>query len=116
MGGVDAYRTVSITGQLLSVYAAHMLLMRHYNDEEDQYRRSQDSGGGKGDGKGEGPPVLEDLQRQLTELSEELTKVRAGGGPGKGRPRSPARNQRGGRGGGQKGGFLKKKKKKKKKK
>jgi len=95
--GMDAYRTVSITGQLLSVYAAHMLLMRHYNDEEDQYRRSQDSGG-KGDGKGEGPPVLEDLQRQLTELSEELTRVRSSAGSGKGRPRSsPTRNQRGGR-------------------
>jgi len=94
--GMDAYRTVSITGPLLAVYAAHMLLMRHYNDEEDQYRRSQDAGG-KGDGKGEKAPVLEDLQRQLTELSEELTRVRAGSGSGKGRPRSPVRNQRGGR-------------------
>jgi len=95
--GVDAYRTVTITGQLLSVYAAHMLLMRHYNDEEDQHRRSQDSGGGKSDGKGEGAPVLEDLQRQLSELTQELTRVRASAGSGKGRPRSPARNQRGGR-------------------
>mmetsp|Transcript_57736 Transcript_57736/g.159663 ORF Transcript_57736/g.159663 Transcript_57736/m.159663 type:complete len:563 (+) Transcript_57736:48-1736(+) len=97
----DAHRTVTITGQLLSVYAAHLLLMRHYNDEEAQFRASQEGGsnwprgpGGGGRGGG-GPPSggaseLEALQRQLTELSEELNRVRSGGGGGGGgRRRSP---------------------------
>mmetsp|Transcript_101937 Transcript_101937/g.297266 ORF Transcript_101937/g.297266 Transcript_101937/m.297266 type:complete len:513 (-) Transcript_101937:144-1682(-) len=78
---LDAHRQVTITGQLLSVYAAHLLLMRHYNDEEAQFHASTN--------KPEGSTEIEDLQRQLSELSQELNKVRNGAGPGPSRRRSP---------------------------
>jgi len=79
----DAHRTVSITGPLVAVYAAHMILMRHYNDEEAQFQagRVGESSGGAGSAR------IEDLERQLAELSQELHKVRGGGGGGARVPR-----------------------------
>lgn len=75
----DAHRTVSITGPLLAVYGAHMLMMRNYNDEE---ARFENGGGGGADAQ-----RVEELQRKLAELSEELAAARGPAGGGGGRPR-----------------------------
>jgi len=96
---LDAHRQVMITGQLLSVYSAHMLLMQHYNDEEAQFERverrhGEDRERHRGGGV-EASRDIEDLQRQLTELSQELTRVRSGGGGGARRRSPPGRPTRG---------------------
>jgi len=70
--GPDAYRTVSIRGPMFSVYGAHMLLMRLYNDADAQ-----------ADGARPQDPQVEDLQRQIAELSKQVKQVQDGKGVGR---------------------------------
>jgi len=104
----DAHRTVTITGPLLSVYGAHALLMRHYNDEEAQFQARVEGGAG-GSGGGAAPVAVEDLQRKLAALQEELEAARGHGGGGghyggKGGGRGPGPSRHGGGGGPRVGG------------
>lgn len=76
----DAFRQITIVGPLLSVYAAHMLLMKHYNDDEVKYeekvRPQEDRGDRGGRSEGSGGVNVEDLQRQLAELTRQVKEVK----------------------------------------
>lgn len=89
--GPDAHRTITITGPLLSVYGAHLLLMRHYNEEEAHYQAAQQREPGR----------IEEMKRQLAALQDELERVQGGGGRAGGR--GPAPSSRAGGGGGSRG-------------
>jgi len=67
----DAHRTVTITGTLLSIYGAHLMLMRHYNDDEAQHA-ARTMGGCAQPESAPGAPHVHQLQRQLAQLTEEL--------------------------------------------
>lgn len=75
--GEDRYRSITITGPLLSVYAAHARLMQTYHKKE--YEESQ------GGGKGRGAPVaaIDDLQSQIASLQNQLRELPKGGGGGR---------------------------------
>eukprot|EP00928_Gymnodinium_smaydae_P002442 TRINITY_DN10867_c0_g1_i1.p1 TRINITY_DN10867_c0_g1~~TRINITY_DN10867_c0_g1_i1.p1 ORF type:complete len:453 (-),score=83.51 TRINITY_DN10867_c0_g1_i1:127-1485(-) len=88
------YRTILISGPLLSVYAAHMMLMKKYHDKdlEDQMR-ARDAGSGaranngrapRGGGGGGGSVDASDLHLQIAQLEEQLrdAKNNARGGAG----------------------------------
>jgi len=97
----DAHRTVTITGPLFSIYAAHMLLMKHYNDDEAQFQVSLRESFNGGGGAGAGPARIEAIQRQLAALSEQLHSARGmGSGAGSGAQRGPPRRRSPGPGGG----------------
>lgn len=92
----DAHRTVTLTGPLLSVYGAHMLLMRHYNDDEAQFQahRHHDPGEQR----------AEDLQRQVEQLKSKLASARSHEGGGRGHEGGRRDEGRGGFGSGSSGG------------
>eukprot|EP00927_Polykrikos_kofoidii_P034377 TRINITY_DN2917_c0_g2_i1.p1 TRINITY_DN2917_c0_g2~~TRINITY_DN2917_c0_g2_i1.p1 ORF type:complete len:568 (-),score=105.30 TRINITY_DN2917_c0_g2_i1:157-1788(-) len=77
--GPDGHRTITIVGQLIAVYGAHLMLMRYYNDAEQEIE-------GQHAQRDEAAAKVEELQRQIAELSKEVNKVHsgcAGGGGGK---------------------------------
>jgi len=86
-GGEVIHRTLSITGPLISVYAAHMMMMKKYHEDELRERLSEAR-----------PPPREEedkieiLQSQLKSPERQLQEARGerpdgGGGGGGGRPR-----------------------------
>lgn len=82
----DAHRTVTITGPLMSIYGAHLMLMRFYHEDEAQHQRSMQDRGGDNH--------VQQLQSQLQQLTEELAVAqggRRGGPPPRGPPRGPVR-------------------------
>jgi len=91
--GPDAHRQISVQGPLLQVYAAHMLLMKHYNQEEKQF---QDRGGAAVD---EAQGKIQALEAQLAELTQNLANMKSGPGPG-----PPSGGKGGGKGSGKRGG------------
>jgi transcription antitermination factor NusA-like protein len=76
----EGFRTVTINGSLLSVYSAHMNLMRYYNDHETRQQVSKNDDGGD----------VEDLKRQVAFLKEQLQNKQME----KGGPRVPTRGRR----------------------
>merc|ERR1719401_1731165 len=85
-GEKQEHRTMSITGPLVSVYAAHMMMMREYHEAE---RRNN---GGLSDRK------VDELQSQLAALQRQLEDARRGGGGGGGGGGSFDDRNRGGKG------------------
>jgi len=73
-------RQLSMEGPLLSVYAAHMLLMRTYNDEEAKWQRKGEQRKGNRDGgnedrrdnrRGDDLDIVE-MQKQIEKLQAQL--------------------------------------------
>merc|ERR1712060_839192 len=83
-GKEQEHRTMNITGPLISVYAAHMMMMRQYHEaerkEQDREReeRERRNNGGLSDRK------VDELQSQLAALQRQLEDARRGGGGGGG--------------------------------
>jgi len=80
------FRSVSITGPLLSCYAAHLMLMKEYHDaeqREDEEQRARDSAASRGGGNVESKVL--DLQKQLAELQQQLDSQKTGGSSGGGK-------------------------------
>merc|ERR1719401_1906037 len=97
-GEKQEHRTMSITGPLISVYAAHMMMMREYHEaerkEQDREReeRERRNNGGLSDRK------VDELQSQLAALQRQLEDARRGGGGGGGGGGSFDDRNRGGKG------------------
>lgn len=95
--GPNGQRTVTITGRLLCVYAAHLMLMRRYNDDEIEFQASRDRERDRREGNHprQEAATIEALQRQIQELKNQVTKVQG----------APAGSRGGPRGGGSGGGY-----------
>jgi len=71
-GGADGYSNLMITGPLLSVYLAHMAVMKTYHDKESQEKERADQSS-----------RVEELQQQLAKLEgrlREATRAQPSGG------------------------------------
>lgn len=73
----EEYRAVTITGRMLSVYAAHMLLMRHYNDGESAHNQAEEA---KAREEEEKLAQVRALEEQLATLSKDLKRMQGGKG------------------------------------
>jgi len=100
----DATRTIAISGPLLAVYSAHMLLMRYYNEEEQQFREAQAAQAREAEDQDKREEKIQDLQAKLAELTQELGRMNrdkgsagkgkgGGGGKGKGGAKGGARRR-----------------------
>jgi len=69
-----SHRTMTITGPLLAVYAAHMLMMKRFHEEEEPPMRGGHGGGNEG--------RIGQLQSQLADLERQLAEARGGEAPG----------------------------------
>jgi len=73
---VSDHRQLSIIGNIMSVYAAHLLLMRNFNDAS----APRGNGGESTKDGGAASQKIEDLQRQIDMLKSQMSKRRGGSG------------------------------------
>lgn len=89
-GGVDdgheRYRTITITGPLMSIYNAHMRLMQKYHqreyDDQKNKQRSGDEAKGKGKKGGQSVAAIDQLQDQIGKMESQLKELQRGGTSG----------------------------------
>lgn len=93
-GSEVAHRTLMIQGPLISVYAAHMMMMRKYHEEElkNQEEASRESE------RISQSAVVDQLQTQLADLERQLHVLRSDGSPAAGGCGGGGRPRKGGKG------------------
>jgi len=73
-GGEVTHRTMTVTGPLLAVYAAHMMMMRRFHEEE--AKEEAQARTGRGGFPNEQEAHIENLQTQLADLERQLAEAR----------------------------------------